>query len=452
MVMAGQCDQVAAREWMEDIERRMIEIVENLKITVEETIGKKQMTRVALGSREILENDKNKMEYIGRPIYADDQQEGCVDSGATAMLITPETGDMLQNLGFGDIISYPMNERPKVEFAGGDDSIAQIVGYIPGDGELVGKLEIVDNLHANLIGIRYFVDRGFEVVFGVFGVFVIRRDGDGNIVSKRYIGFYDSESGLFMADIKAMLSKNRTGDGILIQRDEKLDAPRKALRTVGAKKIRVTQRVRKKIRLFHLVMKHLPFRTIALGIENGWWHGLDPEITAAACRALAEEEWCYLCAMMRAKRSVSKGSGVKQNLKPGQRFATDVVGKFHIRSLGCDTAVTIRDLATGFTAAYGLMSKKSMKEALRRWTILMASFGHKVLGGRTDAGSVENSQDFLEAMSELNLDVKGTPPYEPQKDIERGWGTLKDDLAGIIASSAMLTEKDWLPSLVTVPC
>ena len=449
MVLVEQCGQVAARQWIEDIERRLIEIVENLKITIEETIGKRQITRVAFGSREILENDINKMEYIGRPIYAADQQ-GCVDSGATAMLITPETGDMLQNLGFGDIISYPLNEGPKVEFAGGDDSIAQIVGYIPGDGELVGKLEIVDNLHANLIGIRYFVDRGYEVVFGVSGVFVIRRDGDGNIVSKRYIGFYDSERGLFIADIKAMLSKNRTGDGILIQRDEKLDAPRKALRTVGVKKIRVTQKVRRKIRLFHLVMKHLPLRTIALGIENGWWHGLDPEITAAACRALAEEEWCYLCAMIRAKRSVSKGSGVKQNLKPGQRFATDVIGKFHIRSLGCDTAVTIRDLATGFTAAYGLMSKKSMKEALRRWTILMASFGHKVLGGRTDAGSVENSQDFLEAMSELNLDVKGTPPYEPQKDIERGWGTLKDDLAGIIASSEMLTEKDWLPSLVTV--
>ena len=84
MVMVGQCDQVAARELMEDIERRMIEIVENLKITVEETIGKKQITRVALGSREILENDKIKMEYIGRPIYADDQQ-GCVDSGATAI-------------------------------------------------------------------------------------------------------------------------------------------------------------------------------------------------------------------------------------------------------------------------------------------------------------------------------------------------------------------------------
>ena len=313
-------------------------------------------TRIAMGSSDILEIDMRREEYSGRPRYITDGVDGVVDSGATAMLITPHTADILQANGFGRIQKYAAGSRPTVKYAGGDDGNheANITGYIPGNGDLIDKLEIVEDLHVNLIGIRYFIDRGLEVSFSSKGVFVVFGRYDGSLM-KQYIGYYDEEHGLFIADIKAMMSNSQAGEGILIQREESNDQSRKAYRTIGTKNMRITEKDRREIRLWHIVMQHKPLLTLAVGIENGWWKGLNPNITAAKCRALASEEPCWLCMMLRATRSISKGSGVREKLVVGSHFAVDVLGKFAIASMGCHDAATIRDLASGFGMAFGLI-------------------------------------------------------------------------------------------------
>ena len=448
-VTIGKENGVAARR--KDMEEMEIafEPMDSYEMDLRTDRVEKNDTRLALGSSVMLESDLRKEEYFGRPHYKNGE-DGVVDSGATAMLITPETADKLQANGFGLIRKYAVGNRPTVKYAGGDgDFEANITGYIMGNGHLVEKLEIVEDLDVNLIGIRYFIDRGLEVSFSFKGVYVAYSGMDGSVM-KQYIGYYDEISGLFMADIKALMSRSQVGEGILIQREAGNDQSRKAFRTIGAKNMRVTERDRKKIRLWHLLMEHRPLLTLARGLENGWWNGVDPDITAAKCRALSAEELCWLCMMRRAMRTISKGSGVRQQLVVGAEFAVDVLGKFAVASMGCHDAVTIRDLATGFGMAFGLaLSKKGISEAIRRYKVYMASHGHKVKRGRTDAGAVEVSEAFDQAMSEMGIAVTNTPPYEPQKDIERSWRNHKDDLAGIIAGSTTLTEKDWLHALTT---
>ena len=227
--------------------------------------------RLALGSEKQLVSDTNLVDIKRRARYA----EGSVDSGATAMLITQDTADQLEAEGIGTIIPYEKNECPTVEFAGGDDSTAKITGYIMGDGDLVSKLEIVDNMHTNLIGIRYYIDRGMQVIFSEEGVFVSKFGISGALISRRQIGIYDETTGLFMADLRAMLRSNRaSGSGIMIQSSAAEGSVRKAWRTVGVKMVRLTAQDKRVCRLFHEMMNHAPMRSLAIGVENGWWPGL----------------------------------------------------------------------------------------------------------------------------------------------------------------------------------
>ena len=401
-------------------------------------------TRLAFGSELQMSSEINLVEYKRRATYS----EGSVDSGATAMLITPDTADRLEAEGIGVIIPYEKDKFPTVEFAGGDNSLANITGYISGDGDLICRLEIVDNLHTNLIGIRFYIDRGMKVDFSDKGVFVSKIGIGGVITSRRQIGVYDVNTGLFMADLRAMLSsKSASGSSIMIQSSAAEGSARKAYRTVGVKMERLTAQEKRVCRQFHEMMNHAPNRSLAYGVENGWWKNLDPRITARALRRMAELEDCFLCALKSVTRTVSKGSGIGAKPIIGANFTLDYFGKYAVASMGCFGGCSIRDLACGFIMVFGLKSKKSVKEAIRRWQIFAASCGHKVLGGRTDAGSVEVSKEFQEAMAELGIRVEPNPPYEPQKDTERTWRVLKDDATAALAGSRSLTEKDWLASL-----
>ena len=189
-------------KWEKEMEDRDKKVRFDAHHMIDDDIAR--MSRVALGSETKLDSDRDGLEYKGRVVYG----EGCIDSGATAMMIDLRTAEQLEVEGFGEIVFYDESSLPKVEYAGGDVSCANIIGYIMGDGKLVSKLEIVDDLNTNLIGIRYYIDRDMKVEFSKSGVYVSKFSSSGEIINKRLLGYFDEDTGLFMGDLRAMLGSS----------------------------------------------------------------------------------------------------------------------------------------------------------------------------------------------------------------------------------------------------
>ena len=355
-----------------------------------------------------------------------------VDTGCNSLLVAEGTAERLQDECDVEIEWYgEKDQRQRVVNYGGSEK-GKIIGRLMGS-DLVSKIEIVEGLSDDLIGIRQWIDVGATVAFSRKEGVVIRGI-EGQTVDSN-IGQYDAKCGMFIMDLVTWIRKEMEGNKT------------NAHKAVGIKGHRVTARERRLCMNFHWAMACMPFRTLAYGVECGCWTGVHHEITASALRQMEDRNPCYKCAAARLKTKTSKGSGVMVKYEPGQRFAADYMGKFRKTSLGATGGVAIRDLATGFRKTYGTTTKRGMMEAIRRWKTLMAQNNKKVEGGRCDAGSVENGEEFKAAMADLQLDVITAPDKEPQRDIERSWQTTKDDIAAILTNQNNFKSDDWLTAM-----
>jgi hypothetical protein len=354
-----------------------------------------------------------------------------IDTGCNSILIAEGTAESLQEECEVEIEWYGTSKQRGVNYGG--EEKGRIIGRLLGS-ELVSKIEIVEGLSDNLIGIKQWIDAGATVEFSKAEGVVVK--GAEGMIEEHNIGVYDAECGMFIMDLVRWITKEITANRTT-----------SANKAVGIKGHRVTAREKRLCMNFHWAMQCLPFRTLAQAIECGSWAGVHQEITPRALRQMDDRNPCYKCAATRLKSKTSKGSGVMTRYKPGEHFAADYEGKFRKTSQGATGAVTIRDLATGFRKSYGTKSKRGVMEAIRLWRTYMAQHNKEVKGGRFDAGSVENGDEFKTEMANMRLDVSTAPDKEPQKDIERSWQTTKDDIAAILMNQNNFNSDDWLAAM-----
>ena len=355
-----------------------------------------------------------------------------VDTGCNGILIAQRTAEELQDECSDINIEWYEVQRQRVVNYGGSDK-GLIIGRLEGNDQL-NRIEIVEDLSDNLVGIRQWIDKGATVQFSEREGVVIRDTDEQGHKTEQAVGTYDAECGMFTMDLLKWIK----------QQINTKDTDISAHKAVGINRHRITAREKRLCMQFHKAMNHLPFSTMAICVECHCWKGVHHEITASALRQMDDSDSCLQCAAARATTKVSKGSGTTVAYQPGEAFAADYIGKYKETSRGATGAIKIIDMATGFRKTYGVTSKRAIIEAVRRWKINMAQHNKVVRAGHFDAGSVERGDAFNTEMAEMGISVWTTPDKVPQKDIERAARTANEDIAAIIANATTFQPDDWL--------
>lgn len=355
-----------------------------------------------------------------------------VDSGAGVNVVSSETVKKMQEEG--EMIMYTEDgEREYIEF-GNVGSKEAIIGVIRGKG-MVEKMAVVENVSANLVGVRQFTEKGMEVTFIGGNVYVRYK---GAMVIE---GRYSNESRMYEMDLRELMELKDPRE-----EKEKKSSVEEERRWVlfKAARVRFTARAIRAARKLHQDLKHMPYWLIAKMIEDGVWKDIDPEITPALLRMMEQKGGCLTCAETRWNQIVEVGSGINE-CRVGTTFTWDYVGKIRQTSRRCNGFNVIRDVGSGLFKIYGVKDgKTAVMESIRQWCLYMISHGHRPRRGWSDSGSVETAQGFKEAMAEMGLQQLTTAPYQPNKAVERTVQTILNDVAAIMKCTPNFKAHNWL--------
>ena len=368
---------------------------------------------------------------VGNKVYIGREQvyiiSAIADAGTNIDVISVGTASKLQEMGFE---YYKADGSESIMF-GKTGAREAIRGYIRGAG-LIEEVAVVRNIGDNLIGTHNLTAKGIDVVYtGKYvklmhnGVEVLRgKKGKDNLCDIDLVQLLLlSAPGGASGEVK----RHRGYHSSNIARQ----GPRHSAHAVRA----ATQ--------LHERLKHVPYSTMALNIERGTWTGLQECITPALLRMLADKRSCVVCAIGRWKQGAYPGTGV-HGYKLGECIWVDYLGKYSPKSMGCDGAFIVGESVTGRFKVYGVKSKVTVAEVIRRFMVYLLSCGLRPRYARHDDGSVENGEDFKEACATYGLQPVSRPAHMPEVDAERMVDVLKADIATIIECSPNLDAKDWL--------
>ena len=334
-------------------------------------------------------------------------------------------------------INNKEQEQEYVKF-GSEGSEEVIIGVIRGNG-MIDEMAVVDNIDVNLVSVRELTEKGMKTTFVDNNVYIRHK---GKVVIE---GIYNPKIKMYEIDLEELLEMQAPQGAEAANANDKkgtADPTRDAYKTA---KIRFTAREVRAARELHRTFKCVPYATLADIVEAGIWaEFVDPCITPALLRELGRKKDCLICAETRWNQVEEVGTGVTK-WRPGQAFTFDYLGKVKQRSHGCHGACLISDLGCGYLQLYGMRdSKTAVMEAVRKWVLLMLSYGHRPQAGWCDSGSVETGQMFKEAMQKLGIQQLTTPPYVPNKRIERMVQLLLNDIAATIRCTPHFKPSNWL--------
>ena len=329
----------------------------------------------------------------------------------------------------------------------------RIAKYVIGRG-IIRHAEIMKHLETNLVSAAALVEMKRTIILTDQGAYIAQSEDSTH--QRIQIGDFDIKTKMWTMDINTMFEADND-----ITRDEYInDNPSKQPRNhfINVAKIRqgerIPKRVMRKAFQHHIALRHLPFNTMAICIENGAWNGTDAEVTPSVLRTLAEKDICVMCSMGRKNQQHYDGTGVQTHTQPGEAFEVDLLGPYSPPSRGtcnnlCTYAYRYIDLGSGFRKTYGArnLSPSVRKGILRKWIIYFASYGWQVRKGQMDFGTTESGEKMRAEAAVYGIHLQPRPAQIPAATVERSWQTAANDVATTLASTPTMRKQDWLPIL-----
>ena len=359
---------------------------------------------------------------------------------------------MLKAKGWVDIHKYTNNSGPTVQMA--QIGISQrITQYVVGRG-IIRHAEIMKNLETNLVSAAALVEMKRTIILTDQGAYITQNES--NTTQKTKIGNFNSNTKMWTMDINTMFEADNETTNDEGNSNNASKQPRTHL--VNEVKVRHGDRIPKRVirKAFqqHIALRHLPFNTMAICIENGAWNGTDAEVTPSVLRLIAEKNICVMCSIGRKNQQQYEGTGVQTPKEPGEAFEVDLLGPYSPPSRGtcnnlCTYAYRYIDIGSGFRRTYGArnLSPSVRKGILRKWIIYFASYGWHVRKGQMDFGSTESAETMRAEAAIYGIHLQPRPAQIPAPTVERSWQTAANDVATTLASTPTMRKQDWLPIL-----
>ena len=144
----------------------------------------------------------------------------------------------------------------------------------------------------------------------------------------------------------------------------------------------------------HRRMKHIPLYTISRMTKDGLL--IDSDVEAWEIDLVAAHQDCFACALAKWKQQNEKpGSGIRPS-KVGTGWSADYQGPYNVPAIGgFNGKITFICLTCGYGVVFLVKSKTEMFACVVKINILCNRYGHQFRFLRVDAGSVENSEEFL---------------------------------------------------------
>ena len=364
-----------------------------------------------------------------------------LDGGSNTNIINKATADAIQETQQG-----VTRDNTHGTLTGIGDTTIRTIGHITmKDNRLVDKYVIIEE-GDNIIATTTFTKQGLVVIQTEDHITVVNNNG-----KTQHEGKKNPQSGLYEIKMWAIVNATKSA---CTQDDRKAQINNN--QSKSEQRAYVTRAIHnqadiKKAKQLHKNVGHIPFSTMAEIIEQGIWHGVDERITPTLLRYLAARRSCVICAISRWNHNTRRLRS-NEEYDIGEAVSIDYMGKYNSTKGGQNTdsrgytgLVLMVDLAVGFHMAFGVKSKKAIKECIDTYILYLATYGWTVKKIRCDVGGETAGKAIEAILQELHqVTIISRPDKTPEYTIERPWQTVKLDVAALIASKIALTKADWL--------
>jgi hypothetical protein len=350
-------------------------------------------------------------------------------------IITPSTAAAL---------NFTMIPSQRTIATAGKGAEIMSIGYM-NSGPPLGRLHVVPRIQQNLLSVNKLREGGLGITFDI--------DRTCRIFDNHGLELcilMDKRTQLFYVDIKHLIQVFHN-----VQPTQDISIPKRQdmqVSTTVMKPKRPKDLIIEVMRL-HRCLGHASFRSMATGIRDGMIVGT--ELSYADIVAVSKRLDCKSCACAKwTRKSIPVGSGIVTN-NPFETISLDPIGPYSPAAIG-ERRYGILAVELGFGFLVGTLAKQINGTTMIKFMETIKGFAsryrHHIRCVRFDAGTVENSKQFITYLSDCNIQpAPAASEHQHQNPVERSVRTVKENLAAIMIDQTQLLPMFWgLGFLMTI--